>query len=58
MEDGVVDDTEVEQQGKCVAELFGQLAKTLPPEHQELVSRAIAELCVLNAICRVNQAHI
>ena len=58
MADGVVEDREVEEQSQLVDDLFSQIERRLGQEDFALVSQAIAELCVLNAIYRYNQAYI
>lgn len=58
MADGVVEDAEVEGQANRVSELFAEVEKALSPTQFELVSKCIAELCVLNAVYRYNQIHM
>jgi len=56
MEDGVVEDREVEEQAKRVEQLLAELERTLSPEEFERVTSFMAELSVLQVILRYNQA--
>ena len=58
MDDGVVEDHEVEEQAKLVSDLFDKLEKKLSPEDFSLVAKCMAELSVLHAVYRVNQSHM
>ena len=58
MDDGIVDDREVEEQAKLVSDLFDKLEKKLSPEDFSLVAKCMAELSVLHAVYRVNQTHM
>lgn len=58
MDDGVVEDHEVEEQAKLVSDLFDKLEKKLSPEDFALVAKCMAELSVLHAVYRVNQSHM
>lgn len=55
MEDGIVEDCEVEEQAKQVELLLAELEKTLSPEDFERVTTFMAELSVLQVILRYNQ---
>ena len=57
MEDGIVEDCEVEEQAKRVSDLFDEIEKRLSPADKELVAKAVAELSVLHAVYRYNQAY-
>jgi hypothetical protein len=48
--DGIVEDSEIEEQSKLVEGLIAKLEKQLSEADFELVSRLIAEFAVLNAI--------
>ena len=55
MEDGVVEDREVEEQAKRVETLLAELERTLSPADFERVAEFMAELSVLQVIMRYNQ---
>lgn len=55
MEDGIVEDCEVEEQAKRVERLLVELERTLAPEDFERVTSFMAELSVLQVILRYNQ---
>ena len=55
MEDGVVEDHEVEEQAKRVETLLAELERTLSPVDFERVAEFMAELSVLQVILRYNQ---
>ena len=55
MEDGVVEDCEVEEQAKRVELLLAELERTLSPEDFKRVTAFMAELSVLQVILRYNQ---
>lgn len=55
MEDGIVEDCEVEEQAKRVELLLAELEKTLSQEDFERVTSFMAELSVLQVILRYNQ---
>lgn len=55
MEDGVVEDREVEAQAKRVETLLAELERTLSPADFERVAEFMAELSVLQVIMRYNQ---
>ena len=55
MEDGIVEDCEVEEQAKRVELLLAELETTLSPEDFERVTSFMAELSVLQVILRYNQ---
>lgn len=55
MEDGIVEDCEVEEQAKRVESLLAELERTLSPEDLERVTSFMAELSVLQVILRYNQ---
>ena len=55
MEDGIVEDREVEEQAKHVESLLVELERTLSPEDFERVTAFMAELSVLQVILRYNQ---
>ena len=55
MEDGIVEDCEVEEQAKRVETLLAELERTLSPEDFERVTSFMAELSVLQVILRYNQ---
>ncbi|MBQ3344191.1 MAG: hypothetical protein IJG84_20000 [Kiritimatiellae bacterium] len=55
MEDGLVEDREVEEQAKRVESLLAELERTLSPEDFERVTSFMAELSVLQVILRYNQ---
>lgn len=55
MEDGIVEDCEVEEQAKRVETLLAELERTLSPEDFERVTEFMAELSVLQVILRYNQ---
>lgn len=55
MEDGIVEDREVEEQAKYVESLLSELERTLSPEDFERVTTFMAELSVLQVILRYNQ---
>jgi hypothetical protein len=48
--DGIVEDSEIEEQSKLVEGLIAKLEKQVSEADFELVSRLIAEFAVLNAI--------
>lgn len=54
MADGIVDDAEIEAQGKLVEDLISKLETQLSDADFQLVSQLIAELSVFNVIsnCR------
>lgn len=55
MEDGVVEDREVEDQAKRVEALLAELERTLSPVDFGRVAEFMAELSVLQVILRYNQ---
>ena len=55
MEDGIVEDGEVEEQAKRVESLLAELERTLSPEDFARVTSFMAELSVLQVILRYNQ---
>ena len=55
MEDGVVDDREVEDQAMRVESLLAELERKLSSEDFERVTSFMAELSVLQVILRYNQ---
>ncbi len=55
MEDGVVEDSEVEEQAKRVETLLAELERSLSPGDFERVAEFMAELSVLQVILRYNQ---
>ena len=55
MEDGIVEDCEVEEQAKRVESLLAELERTLLPKDFERVTLFMAELSVLQVILRYNQ---
>ena len=55
MEDGVVEDCEVEEQAGRVEMLLAELERTLSPADFERVTKFMAELSVLQVILRYNQ---
>ena len=55
MEDGIVEDCEVEEQAKRVERLLAELERALSPEDFERVTSFMAELSVLQVILRYNQ---
>ncbi len=55
MEDGIVEDCEVEEQAKRVGSLLAQLEQTLSPDDFAHVTEFMAELSVLQVILRYNQ---
>ena len=55
MEDGVVEDREVEEQAKRVEALLAELERTLSSADFERVAEFMAELSVLQVIMRYNQ---
>lgn len=55
MEDGIVEDCEVEEQAKRVELLLAELEKKLSQEDFERVTSFMAELSVLQVILRYNQ---
>ena len=55
MEDGIVEDCEVEEQAKRVESLLDELERTLSPEDFDRVTTFMAELSVLQVILRYNQ---
>ncbi|MBR6585870.1 MAG: hypothetical protein IKK82_00495 [Kiritimatiellae bacterium] len=55
MEDGVVEDHEVEEQAKRVETLLAELERTLSPVDFERAAEFMAELSVLQVILRYNQ---
>lgn len=55
MEDGVVEDREVEEQAGRVETLLAELERTLSPADFERVTEFMAELSVLQVILRYNQ---
>lgn len=56
MEDGVVEDREVEDQARRVEELLSVLERELPPSAVERLTEFMAELSVLQVVLRYNQA--
>ena len=54
MEDGIVEDREVEEQAKRVESLLAELERTLSPEEFAHVTTFMAELSVLQVILRYN----
>lgn len=58
MADGIVEDHEVEEQAQRVSTLFAELEKRLSDDDLKLASECMAELSVLHAIYRYNQAHM
>ena len=55
MEDGVVDDVEVEEQARLVDAMLSDLERTLSPADFARVTEFMAELSVLQVIMRYNQ---
>ena len=55
MEDGVVEDCEVEEQARRVEAMLAELERTLPPEDFGRVTSFMAELSVLQVVLRYNQ---
>ena len=55
MEDGVVEDCEVEEQAERVETLLAELEQTLSPADFERVTKFMAELSVLQVVLRYNQ---
>ena len=55
MEDGMVEDCEVEEQAKRVESLLAELEQTLSLADFERVTKFMAELSVLQVILRYNQ---
>ena len=55
MEDGAVEDREVEEQAGRVETLLAELERTLSPADLERVTEFMAELSVLQVILRYNQ---
>ena len=55
MEDGIVENSEVEEQAKRVESLLAELERTLSQEDFERVTSFMAELSVLQVILRYNQ---
>ena len=55
MEDGIVEDCEVEEQAGRVEALLAELGQTLSPADFERVTEFMAELSVLQVILRYNQ---
>ena len=55
MEDGIVEDFEVEEQAGRVEALLAELGQTLSPADFERVTELMAELSVLQVILRYNQ---
>ena len=55
MEDGIVEDFEVEEQAGRVEALLAELGQTLSPADFERVTELLAELSVLQVILRYNQ---
>ena len=55
MEDGIVEDCEVEEQAKRVESQLDELERTLSPEDFDRVTTFMAELSVLQVILRYNQ---
>ena len=55
MEDGVVEDREIEEQAKRVETLLAGLERTLSPEDFERVTEFMAELSVLQVVLGYNQ---
>jgi len=55
MEDGVVDDVEVEEQASLVDAMLSDLERTLSPADFARVTEFMAELSVLQVIMRYNQ---
>ena len=55
MEDGIVEDCEVEEQAKRVESLLAQLEQTLSQSDFVRVTEFMAELSVLQVILRYNQ---
>ena len=50
MADGIVEDAEIEQQGKLVEDLIAKLEKQLSADDFALVSQLISELSVFHVI--------
>lgn len=55
MEDGIVEDREIEEQARHVESLLAQLEQTLSPDDFAHVTEFMAELSVLQVILRYNQ---
>ena len=55
MEDGVVDDVEVEEQARLVDAMLSDLERMLSPADFARVTEFMAELSVLQVIMRYNQ---
>lgn len=55
MEDGVVDDVEIEEQARLVDAMLSDLERTLSPADFARVTEFMAELSVLQVIMRYNQ---
>jgi hypothetical protein len=55
MEDGIVTDEEVREQGNRVVTLFRQLEETFTPEQLTLIAEAVTQSGVLYAITQYKQ---
>ena len=55
MADGVVEDSEVNEQGRRVETLLAELEKSLSDEQFKLVTEFMAELSVLQVVMRYNR---
>ena len=55
MADGVVEDSEVNEQGRRVEMLLSELENSLSDEQFKLVTEFMAELSVLQVVMRYNQ---
>lgn len=55
MADGVVEDSEVNEQGRRVEMLLSELENSLSDEQFRLVTELMAELSVLQVVMRYNQ---